>query len=141
MDVETVTAKPRSPVSCVATARGIELIQDKPEDMGGTDEGMMASEILMASLLACQLSTFAKVAAKRRIDASVESIRADAHFDDAGDIGRIAVTWGLQGVDDKQAETLIRLTDKVCTISRALKVPIDVDYSVSASPAANASST
>lgn len=129
MDIETATAVPRSPVSCIVTARDHLVVQDKPPASGGEDAGMMASELLMASLLSCQLSTFAKVAAKRKADVTVKSIRAEMHFDDAGDIGRIRLHWMFDGGDDKTWATLTRLTDKVCTISRVLSCPIEVDYS------------
>ncbi len=124
MDPEVATAVPRSPVSCTITARDHVVIQDKPAESGGQDMGMMASELLMASLLSCQLSTFAKVAAKRRLEAKADAIRADMHFDGAGDIERIDVHWTISGVPDDKKETLVRLTDKVCTISRALKTPL-----------------
>ncbi len=129
MDVETATAVPRSPVSCTVTARDHLIVQDKPPANGGEDAGMMASELLMASLLSCQLSTFAKVAAKRKADVTVRSIRAEMHFDDAGDIERVKLHWMFAGGDDKQRATLVRLTDKICTISRALSCPIEADYS------------
>lgn len=125
MDPEDATATPRSPVACTVTARGHTLIQDKPPASGGDDEGMMASELLLASLLACQLSTFHKVAAKRRTDLRAESLHGELHFDDKGDIDRIELAWTLAGeADDNQKETVLRLTDKACTISRALDVPV-----------------
>ncbi len=128
MDIETATATPRTPVSCSISIRDHQLIQDKPAEFGGTDEGVMASELLMAALLSCQLSTYAKVKAKRNASAEVDNIRCECHFNDAGDIDRLAVTWTFKSGDEKEIETLIRLTDRVCTISRALKVPVESTY-------------
>ncbi len=127
MDVETATATARTPVSCTIQIRDHTMVQDKPAAYGGDDEGPMASEILLASLLSCQLSTFAKIKAKRGADVEAVSVRGDCHFDDAGDIGKLVVHWTLQG-DDKACATLVRLTDKVCTISRALQVPIEASF-------------
>lgn len=125
VDTESAVAVPRSPVSCLVTARDLEVIQDKPVASGGANEGMMASEHLLASLLACQLSTFHKVAAKRGADARALSIQGDLHFDDAGDIGGIDLAWTFEGeANDKSLDTLVRLTDKVCTISRVLSCPV-----------------
>ena len=129
MDMETATAVPRSPVSCTVTARDHLLVQDKPPAYGGEDAGMMASELLMASILSCQLSTFAKIAAKRKVDVTPRSIRATTHFDDAGDIKRIRLQWTFEGGDQKARDTLVRLTEKVCTISRALSCPVEVTHS------------
>lgn len=128
MDSESATAVPRSPVSCTITAREHTLIQDKPAQAGGQDLGMMASELLMASLLSCQLSTFAKVAAKRKSSVKARAIRADMHFDGAGDIDRMELAWTFDGGDEAEHATLTKLTDKVCTISRALSCPIQVRY-------------
>ncbi len=125
MDSEDAIATPRSPVGCTITARDHTVIQDKPSASGGQDEGMMASELLLASLLACQLSTFHKVAAKRRADLAAESLHGVLHFDDHGDIARVDLEWTLSGTaDDKQRDTVLRLTDKACTISRVLDVPV-----------------
>ena len=108
--------------------RGHDVIQDKPEAFGGEDQGLMASEHLLVALLSCQLSTFVKVAAKRKSDAKAVSIRGDLHFDEAGDIGKVVLHWTLAGCDDKTAGILTRLTDKVCTISRVLSCPVEAGY-------------
>lgn len=128
MDVESATATPRSPVSCTVEARGIQVIQDKPPALGGTDDGMMASELLLSSLLACQLSTFHKVAAKRGRNVRPLGLHGEMHFDEAGDIREVKLRWTLSADDD--AQTVLRLTDRVCTISRALKFPVSWTYEV-----------
>lgn len=129
MDPEDATATPRSPVSCTVVARGHTVVQDKPPASGGGDEGMMASELLLASLLSCQLSTFHKVAKKRRTDLAAESLHGVLHFDDHGDIIRVALEWVLSGAaDDGQRDTVLRLTEKACTISRVLDVPTDLAH-------------
>lgn len=125
MNVETARAQPRSPVSATITARGHTMVQDKPADLGGEDKGPMASEHLLAAVLACQLSTFGKVAAKRRLD-HVRAVGLDGElrFDEAGDIREVALTWHLEGAGEEPVESLLRLTDRACTISKALRVPV-----------------
>jgi uncharacterized OsmC-like protein len=145
MDVEEGTAVPRSPVSVAVVLRGHTLVQDKPQASGGRDEGPMASELLLAGLLACQHSTFVKVAAKRKVAASIRDLKGALHFAD-GDIAAIRVRFHLTAapdVTDQALETLLKLTDRSCTISRILKVPVEASYSRSAAaaPAARASST
>lgn len=126
---ESATAVPRSPVSVAVTARHLAAVQDKPPASGGRDEGMMASEHLLVALLACQHSTLVKVAAKRRVEVAVERIDGHLDFDDASAIERARVHFVLQGsLEPAQAETLLRLTDKACTISQALRVPIVATY-------------
>jgi uncharacterized OsmC-like protein len=145
MDVEAGTAVPRSPVSVAVVLRGHTLVQDKPQASGGKDEGPMASELLLAGLLACQHSTFVKVAAKRRVEATVRDIKGEMAFAD-GEISAIRVKFHLAApaaTTDQALETVLKLTDRTCTISRVLKVPIETTYSRSTAeaPAAKASST
>lgn len=128
MDTETGDAVPRSAVSVSVTLRGHAIIQDKPVGSGGKDEGPMASELLLASLLGCQNSTFVKVAAKRRLDCSIVSLRGEMDFKD-GDIAALRVHYKVRCTEpDGAIETAIRLTDKTCTISRALKVPVHATF-------------
>lgn len=125
--VEAGTATPRSPVAVNVRMRGHTVVQDKPATSGGKDEGPMASELLLAGLLACQHSTFVKVAAKRRLEASILRLEGELHFNDAGDIDRVDVRFVLHApatVADASLETAIRLTDVACTISKVLKVPV-----------------
>jgi uncharacterized OsmC-like protein len=145
MDVETGTAVPRSAVSVAVVMRGHTLVQDKPQPSGGKDEGPMASELLLAGLLACQHSTFVKVAAKRRVEAGIRDIKGELAFAE-GEIVAIRVKFHLvapPATTDQSIETLLKLTDRTCTISRVLKVPVEATYSrvAAAAPAAKASST
>lgn len=142
MDVEEGTAVPRSAVSVAVVLRGHTLVQDKPAASGGKDEGPMASELLLAGLLACQHSTFVKVAAKRKVAASLRDLKGELHFAD-GDIASIRVKFHVAAgpdVADSAIETLLKLTEKTCTISKVLKVPLEATYSRAATPAAKASS-
>jgi uncharacterized OsmC-like protein len=130
VSIESGSATPRSPVSVSVQLRGHTLVQDKPAASGGKDEGPMASEFLLASLLACQHSTFHKVAAKRRVEARIRRLDGDLHFDEKGDIAKVDVQYTLEAPDasPEAVETLLRLTDTACTISRVLKVPVHATW-------------
>lgn len=130
VDTEMADAVPRSPVAVTVTARGHRVVQDKPTTSGGKDEGPMASELLLAGLLACQHSTFVKVAAKRRLAATIKAVHGEMDFTD-GDISALRVAFTLAaGPDatDAAIETALRLTDKTCTISKVLKVPVHASF-------------
>lgn len=129
VDIESATATPRSPVSVAVTMRKHTLIQDKLVASGGKDEGPMASEFLLASLLACQHSTSVKVAAKRKATWKVRELHGDMMFDDAGDISSIKVRFEVESdAEDAAVHTILRLTEKSCTISRVLKIPVEVVF-------------
>lgn len=108
--------------------RGHEIVQDKPPAYGGGDQGPMASELLLASLLSCQLSSLAKLSAKRGVDVDVEELAGECRFDEKGDISALHLAWRFRGGDDKQLGTLVRLSERICTVGRALKVPVHVRY-------------
>ena len=130
METETARAVPRSPVAVTVTARRHAVVQDKPVPSGGQDEGPMASELLLASLLACQHSTFVKVAAKRKVPVTLRALDGAMEFKD-GDISAIRVAFDVAAPADVEGgaiDTLLRLTDKTCTISRVLKVPVAATY-------------
>lgn len=125
-----VQAKPLSPVSVELTARGHRIIQDKPHASGGHDHGLMASELVLAGLLACQHSTFVKVAAKRKVAVTLLGLRGEMDFQD-GDVSALRVHYTLSAGGDIEAsalDTLLRLTDKTCTVSRLLKLPVHATY-------------
>jgi uncharacterized OsmC-like protein len=108
-------------------ARRHTIVQDKPVASGGQDAGPMASELLLAGLLACQHSTFVKIAAKRKVDARIAALDGALEFTD-GDISGVKVAFKLKvpaSVNDEAIGTLLRLTDKACTISKVLKVPVE----------------
>lgn len=128
MDTETGRAVPRSAVAVTVTLRGHTLIQDKPQSSGGLDLGPMSSELLLAAVLGCQHSTFVKVAAKRRLDARITALEGAMDFKD-GDITAIRVIVTITGPgDDGGITTALRLSERSCTISRALKVPVEVTF-------------
>ncbi|HEX2067045.1 MAG TPA: OsmC family protein [Candidatus Thermoplasmatota archaeon] len=128
MDTEAATAVPLSAVSVSVTMRGHAVVQDKPHASGGADAGPMASELLLAALLACQHSTFVKVAAKRRVAATLRRLDGEMDFKD-GAISALRVRLTLATeASDAEVATLLRLTDKACTISQALKVPVEASF-------------
>lgn len=121
---ESGTAEPASPVSVRLTFRNHTLVQDKPAENGGQDLGPMASELLLGAVLGCQHSTFIKVAAKRRLDARLVKLEGGMNFQD-GLITEMRVVFHVASpADDAAIETAMRLTEKTCTISRALSVPV-----------------
>lgn len=130
MDIEDATATPRSAVAVTVKTRQHTIVQDKPVASGGKDEGPMASELLLAGLLACQNSTFAKIAAKRRTDAAIKSLRGELQFTN-GDISAIRVHFSIAApttVADTALTTLLKLTDTACTITKVLKVPVEATF-------------
>lgn len=122
---ETIAVRTRTPASTRAQARHHEFIIDKLPGNGGTDEGPMASEYLLAALGSCQITTAHKIAAKRRQPIASIVITATAEFD-ADVIATITLDIEVHdGPSDEDLATIFRLTERSCTISRALSVPVE----------------
>jgi putative redox protein len=120
VDVETINHK-----STRVTARHHSFVQDKPAENGGTDKGPMASEYWAASLAACHITTAHKIAEKRQQKIEKIKIRAATHID--GDfIKKVDLQIHVVGdLAQDEVETIFRLTERICTISKATSVPIE----------------
>ena len=122
---ETVIVTTRTPTSTEARARTHAFVIDKLRANGGSDEGPMASEYLLAALASCQITTAHKIAAKRRQPIDGITITATVTFD--GDLmADIVLDIEVRGgPGDEDLETILRLTERSCTVSRALSVPVE----------------
>ncbi len=124
VDEESVTVETISAKTTRATARHHTFVIDKPPTSGGTDLGPMASEYFLAALASCHITTAHKVAEKRRVN--LDAIRVEGHQWIDGDfITRIHLDISTRGnLSTEERDTVFRLTERICTISQAAKVPI-----------------
>ncbi len=122
---ETVVVTTRTPASTRARARHHEFVIDKLPAKCGDDAGPMASEYLLAALASCQITTAHKIAVKRRHPIDAMEITATLTLD--GDlITNIVLEFDvLRGPGEDELETILRLAERSCTVSRALSVPIE----------------
>lgn len=120
VDVETVT-----PRTTRARARHHAFVIDKPVGSGGTDEAPMASEYFLASLASCHITTAHKIAERRRVP--LDRVRIQARQWIEGDfITKIRLEIFVRGaLTEDERETIFRLTERICTISQATRVPIE----------------
>ena len=120
VDVETVTPK-----TTKATARHHVFYVDKPTTSGGTDKAPMASEYFLASLASCHITTAHKIAQKR--GARMDKVRIKARQWIDGDfITKVHLDIFVGGtLPPEERETIFRLTERICTISKATSVPIE----------------
>lgn len=123
-DIETVEVETVTPKSTRAKARQHSFQVDKPAASGGSDKAPMASEYWAASLASCHITTAHKVAEKRHQKIDAIQITARTHIE--GDfITKVELDIAVRGaVPPEELETVFRLTERICTISRATSVPI-----------------
>lgn len=111
--------------------RGHQVLVDKPAP-AGQDLGPMASEYLLAALASCTLTTAEKIAEKRKAPFRELKAKVEGTFTEAGLFDRIKLTFTVASDAPKEAwETVLRLTERSCTIRQSLKVPIDEEIVVS----------
>ena len=136
MDTEIVEVETINHKSTRVKARHHTFIQDKPATSGGTDKGPMSSEYWAASLAACHITTAHKIAEKRQQQIDSIRIRAATHID--GDfIKRVDLDVHVVGaLTQDELETVFRLTERICTISKATSVPIERKITLSPKAAA-----
>lgn len=125
VDEESVVVETITPKTTRATARHHTFTIDKPATSGGTDKGPMASEYFLASLASCHITTAHKVAEKRGV--KIDKIRITGRQWIDGDfITRIHLDIAVKGTATPQdLETIFRLTERICTISKATSVPVE----------------
>lgn len=136
-DVETVRMTLVADVTVEGEAvtpgsdRALPFVVDKPSRLGGTDRGPMPSEYFLAAIASCNMMTARRIADKRSVSYTSVRCEADAHF--AGsDIEKVVLRFTIGSDASPEAwETVLRLADRTCTVSRAIKCPIERTLSVS----------
>lgn len=125
VEEESVTVETVTPKTTKAQARQHEFLVDKPTASGGTDLAPMASEYFLAALCSCHITTAHKIAEKRKVP--LERIRIEGRQWIDGDfITRIHLDIHVPAtLAPEDRETIFRLTERICTISQATKVPIE----------------
>ncbi len=105
--------------------RSIPFVVDKPPRLGGTDRGMMPSEYFGAAIASCNLMTARRIAEKRKVPYSRLRCRVDIHF--AGsDIAKVVLNYTVgTTATAEEWDTVFRLADRTCTVSRATACPIE----------------
>ena len=123
-EIEVVEVETITPKSTRAKARHHTFMVDKPPTSGGDDKGPMASEYFLASLCSCHITTAHKIAEKRQHKIDKIAIKGSLHLD--GDlIEKIDLDIRVHAkLTQDELETVFRLTERICTISRATSVPI-----------------
>jgi uncharacterized OsmC-like protein len=129
-DEEVVVVESVSASTTRATARTHGFTIDKPESSGGGDAAPMASEYLLGALGSCQITTAHKVAAKRGLAIETLKVTATGSFDN-GLFAKIHLDVEVSAAGEaRDWETVFRLVERVCTVSRALSVPVSREIRV-----------
>lgn len=107
------------------TGRRLGFVVDKPPALGGTDRGPMPSEYFLAAIGSCNLFTARRIADKRGVVWGSLRCRSRAHFT-GSDIAKVTLDFEVESPASRADwETVFRLAERSCTISRATSCPIE----------------
>ena len=123
---ETVTARLADPHGVRWQARDLSGRTDRPTDMGGQNEGPMASELVLIALASCTATTATKIAQKRSVDIRDLAIETAMDFDDRGEVANIRMRIEVESPnEEKDVLKVFDLAERVCTISKLLALEVD----------------
>jgi putative redox protein len=123
-----VSAAWRGGYESLVDARGHKLLVDEPEAAGGTNAGMMPTEVFCAAVASCYCLALAHVAAKRSLDLPGLSVTVRAER--AGSelrYGRLVVQ-ARADVPDERLAALIEPARRVCWVSNTLAGELALEY-------------
>jgi putative redox protein len=123
-----VTAAWQGGYQSLVNARGHEVSVDEPETAGGTNAGMMPTEVFCAAVASCYCLALAHVAAKRSLDLPGLSVTVRAER--AGSelrYGRLVVQ-ARADVPDELLAGLIEPARRVCWVSNTLAGELALEY-------------
>lgn len=123
---ETVTARLADAHGVRWQARDLGGRTDRPADMGGQNEGPMASEHVLIALASCTATTAVKIAAKRSVELHDLAIETAMDFDDRGEVEAIRMRIDLESPNaEKDVLKVFDLAERACTISKLLALEVD----------------
>ena len=123
-----VTATYHGAFAATVEARGREIEVDEPVESGGQDEGVMPTELLMASLASCFALAIGHCARKR--DQELPGLRVRVDAERAGTelrYGRVVVTAAAD-VPPAELAALVERARRFCWVSNTLARPPEIEY-------------
>jgi uncharacterized OsmC-like protein len=109
----------------IAKIREFTIPIDNPREKGGTDEGPMPTELLLASLGSCTMIGFTYFAKKMRVNLrnlrlTVSGIKAEEKNPRFSHINILADFEG-EDIDSQKLHKLTKLAEKYCTVGNTIK--------------------
>ena len=131
MATAKVMVKQISSTASRGNARGHELVMDRPEAKGGTNEGMMGGEALLNGLGGCFMSNLLAAAKAREIE--LKNARADIEGDMADAPSRfsaIRMSISAQCDPPEELEKLVTIAERGCISANTLRSAVDLTIKV-----------
>ena len=113
------------------SARGHELVMDRPEAKGATNKGMMGGEALLSGLGGCFMSNLLAAAKARNIELS--HARADIEGDMADAPSRftaIRMKVSAQCDQPEELNKLVTIAERGCIVVNTLRTAVELSIKV-----------
>lgn len=104
---------------------------DRPEAKGGTDEGAMGGELLLASLGGCFMSNLLEAIRTREADIKDVKISIDGNLEGSPpSFTAINMNIAAEHNDKAQLEKLVTISERSCIVANTLKGSVDLSFQV-----------
>jgi putative redox protein len=127
----TVTVEQISSTASRGNARGLQLIMDRPEAKGGTNEGMMGGEAVLNGLGGCFMSNLLAAAKARGIE--LQNARANIEADIADAPARftaIRMSVSAQCNPPEELTKLVTIAERGCIVANTLRTAVELSVKV-----------
>jgi putative redox protein len=131
MATATVTVEQISNTASRGNARGHQLIMDRPETKGGTNQGMMGGEAVLNGLGGCFMSNL--LAAAKASNIELENARADIEGDMADGPSRfsaIRMSVSAQCNPQEELHKLVTIAERGCIAVNTLRAAVELSIKV-----------
>jgi putative redox protein len=117
--------------SSMGKARGHQIVMDRPEAKGGTNEGMMGGEAMLSGLGGCFMSNLLAAAKVRNIE--LKNARADIEADISDAPSRFTAIRMQVSAQCNPPEELIKIVtvaERGCIAANTLRAAIELSIKV-----------
>jgi putative redox protein len=131
MATATVTVEQISNTASRGNARGHQLVMDRPEAKGGTNQGMMGGEAVLNGLGGCFMSNLLAAAEARNIE--LINARADIEGDMADAPSRftaIRMSVSAQCNSHEELAKLAAIAERGCIAVNTLRAAVELSIKV-----------
>jgi len=112
-------------------ARGHELVMDRPETKGGTNEGMMGGEAVLNGLGGCFMSNLLAAANARDIELNNASANIEGDMADAPSrFTAIRMAVSAQCNPPEELGKLVAIAERGCIAANTLQAAVDLSIKI-----------
>ena len=127
-----VNVKQTSPTASQGFIRNHTVKIDRPEAKGGTDEGAMGGELLLASLGGCFMSNLLETIRTREANIKNIALSIDGNLEGSPpSFTAIKMNLSAEHNDKEQLEKLVTISERSCIVANTLKESVDLSLEIS----------